>query len=62
MIQRQFHSKIDSTIQQTKYRIQGQFFQRQIQPLNGQIGFNTYSIQRQIEPLNLQRGFNVNSI
>ena len=61
MIQRQFHSKMDSTIQQTN-RIQGQFIQRQIQPLNAQIGFNTYSIQRQIQPLNLQIGFNVNSI
>ena len=36
--------------------------QRQIQPLNPQIGFNVNSIQRQIQPLNPQIGFNVNSI
>ena len=29
--------------------------QRQIQPLNHQIGYNVNSIQRQIQPLNPQR-------
>ena len=36
--------------------------QRQIQPLNPQIGFKVNSIQRQIQPLNPQIGFKVNSI
>ena len=36
--------------------------QRQILPLNPQIGFNVNSIQRKIQPLNPHIGFKVNSI
>ena len=36
--------------------------QRQIQPLNYQIGFIVNSIQRQIQPLNHQIRFNVKAI
>ena len=38
------------------------YIQRQIQPLNPQIGFKVNSIQRRIQLLNHQIGFNVNSI
>ena len=36
--------------------------ERQIQPLNPQIGFNVNSIQRRTQPLHPQLGFNVNFI
>ena len=36
--------------------------QKQIEPLNPQIGLNVYANQRRIQPLNPQVGFNVNSI
>ena len=65
-IQGEFHSKTSRFNNLTHNRIQRKFnvysIQRQIQPLNPEIGLNVNYIQSQIQPLNTQIGFNVNSI
>ena len=55
-MQRQFHSKTDSTIKpQIGFNVYS--FQKQIQQLNPQMGFNIKSIQNRIQPLDPQIGF-----